>query len=92
MNERLSTLFDLLEEAGESPFSRSLVPIWKLFDEIFETIPVEQQLPFAAKVFTEIAQVIAQKSQQLFRDWSDRTDPLGPTVSENIFSGLVTGV
>jgi hypothetical protein len=89
MNERLSTLFDLLEEAGESPCSLSLAQCWKLFDEIFETIPVEQQLSMAAKIFGEIAHILHKRSQQLLKDWSDRSDPQGPTVEEDIFSGLV---
>ena len=71
------------------PYAIAIDSIWKLFDEIWEEIPVEQQLPSAALVIAAITQVIAQKSQQLLKDWSDRTDPLGPTVSENIFSGLV---
>jgi hypothetical protein len=88
-SEKLSQLWDLLEEAGESSGAIASSQIWKLFDEILETLPVEQHLSIAAKVFSEIAFLLDKRSQQLLKDWSDSTDPNGPTVKDDIFSGLV---
>jgi hypothetical protein len=89
MSERLSELWDLLEEAGESSSAIASSQIWTLFDEILETLPAEQHLSIAAKVFSAIAILLDKRSQQLLKDWSDSTNPIGPTVEADIFSGLV---
>jgi hypothetical protein len=95
MNEQLSELWDLLEEAiecsdaisyedtGDSPSltlrERISSQIWTLFDEILETLPVEQHLFIAAKVFSAIAVRLDKRSQQLLKDWSDSTSPVKVT-------------
>jgi hypothetical protein len=89
MSNRLSELWDLLEDATESPFEIASPQIWNLFDEILETLPVEQHLSIAAKVFSASAVLLDKRSQQLLKDWSDSTNPIGPTVEDDIFSGLV---
>jgi hypothetical protein len=89
MSDRLSELLDLLEEATEVPTAISFPQIWKLFDEILETLPVEQHLSIAAKVFGASATLLDKRAQQLLKDWSDSTNPQVPTVEEDIFSGLV---
>ncbi|NJP22424.1 MAG: hypothetical protein HC763_29240 [Hydrococcus sp. CRU_1_1] len=88
-SEKLSQLWDLLEEATESPEAFAYSQIWTLFDEILETLPVEQHLSIAAKVFSKSASNLDKRSQQLLKDWSDSTNPQGPTVEDDIFSGLV---
>lgn len=88
-SEKLSQLWDLLEEATESPEANASAQIWTLFDEILLALPVEQHLSIAAKVFSASAVRLDKRSQQLLKDWSDSTNPIGPTVEDDIFSGLV---
>ncbi|MBD6620795.1 hypothetical protein FNW02_34845 [Komarekiella sp. 'clone 1'] len=86
---RQLTIWDVLDEISEAPATSSLAPVWECLDTELENLPLEAQLSTAALAFSQIADILKSRAEVLLQDTRDRSSPLGPIISNDIFAGLV---
>jgi hypothetical protein len=83
------TLWNLLEEATESPTTIRLDEVWQALEESLANLSAEQQLAIGAEAISKVASILASRAELLLQDWRDQDNPEGPIVGTELFAGLV---
>jgi L-rhamnose mutarotase len=86
---RQLTIWDVLDELAQSSSSAPLGPAWDCLDAELRNLPLEAQLAAASTAFNQIAQILNDRANELLQDVSNSRNPDGPSVTADIFSGLV---
>ncbi len=83
------TLWDLIEEASETPSNLALTNVWRSLDQTIAPLPIDQQLQVAAEAIARLAASLNTRAEFLLKDWDDRHNLEGPEISTDLFAGLV---
>ena len=78
-----------IAEALADPVVARPVELWDSLQPSLTSLDHASQLKMAGQLFSDVAEVIHQRSMLLIEDWQDRNNTEGPIPDEDFLSGLV---